>query len=447
MFSKKILLLGAGRSTGSLISYLSNFLVERNWQLIVGDFNIELAQKKTKGLKNCSSISIDITQKEDLYKNINSSDLVISMIPANMHSPVAEACIELKKPFFTASYVSKEISALHEKAKDNNVLILMEMGLDPGIDHMSAMHEIDDIKKNKGTINLFKSFTGGLIAPESDDNPWNYKFTWNPRNVILAGQDTVKFIRNGKYKYITYHNLFKRLEPVYIDGFEEFEGYANRDSLKYRDLYNLKNIPTLFRGTLRRKGFCEAWDVFVQLGMTEDNYTIDCSDMTYREFINSYLVYDEEKSVEEKTTNFFKFKQNDPTIKKLKWIGIFSSDKINLKEATPAQVLQKLLESKWQLKHDDKDMVVMQHQFEYSIGSDVFFKTSSLVIKGENAEQTSMAKSVGLPLGIAAKLYLDNKIQLTGINIPTIPELYSPILEELKHFGISFNTKLHPANN
>ena len=446
MTEKHILLLGAGRSTGSIISYLSNHLTENRWFLTVADVSIEQAQQKISNTPNCTAAQIDITNTTDLQSFISKADIVISMIPAHMHYPVAVECVEQGKSFFTASYVSPEISKLNTKAKEKGLLLLMETGLDPGIDHMSAMQEIDLIKSEGGEITLFKSFTGGLVAPESDDNPWNYKFTWNPKNVILAGQGTVKFIRNGKYKHITYHNLFKRLETIEIDGYDEFEGYANRDSLKYRDIYGLSEIPTLLRGTLRKKGYCSAWDIFVQLGMTDDTYLIDCKNLTYRDFINSYLVYSETKSVEEKLSNFFKTPLTDPIFKKLEWCGILSKNLIPLTEASPADILLELFEDKWTLKANDKDMVVMQHQFEYILNNKKHFKTSSLVIKGENSEHTSMAKTVGLPLGIAVKLHLQNKLNLTGVHIPVLPEIYNPIMEELKNYGINFNTKLNYTN-
>lgn len=446
MTNKNILLIGAGRSTGSIVTYLAPLLTPNNWHLIVADSSLALAKNRANELTNTTAIQIDVFNHIELTSLITSADIVISMIPAHLHIHVAKVCIASNKSFFTASYVSPEIQALDQEAKEKGLLILMESGLDPGIDHMSAMQEIDSIKQQGGQLSLFKSFTGGLIAPECDDNPWNYKFTWNPRNVVLAGQGTVKFIRNGLYKHITYHNLFKRLETVKIDGYDDFEGYANRDSLKYREIYNLKDIPTLFRGTLRRKGFCEAWDIFVQLGMTDDTYTIDCTNLTYRDFINSYLVYSDIKSVEEKLLDFFRLQPNNDILPKLKWLGILDKTPINLKEVTPAQILQQLLEEKWQLKPNDKDMVVMQHQFEYILDNKKHFKTSSLVIKGENASETSMAKTVGLPLAISVKLYLQNKIKLTGVHIPILPELYEPILKELTNFDVVFKHKLDSTN-
>lgn len=436
---KNILLLGAGRSVGSLIQYLKPYALKNEWHLTVGDVSLSQAQEKIKGFTLSKAIVFDVFNQKLLTNEINNADVVISMLPAHLHLPVAKECVDLGKSLFTASYVSKEIQELSEKAKDKGILILMEAGLDPGIDHISAMHEIDLIKEKGGEITLFKSFTGGLVAPESDDNPWNYKFTWNPRNVVLAGQGTVKFVRNGFYKYITYHNLFKRLETVSIDGYGDFEGYANRDSLKYRELYGLENIPTIFRGTLRKKGFCEAWDVFVQLGMTDDSYELEGVDsMTYREFINTYLVYSESKSVEAKLIDFFKLDSNSEVLSKLKWLGVLDNKPIGLQKATPAQILQKLLETKWQLKSSDKDMVVMQHQFEYLLNGELHKKTTSLVVKGEDADHTSMAKTVGLPLGIAVRLYLEGDIKLTGVHIPVVKELYKPILAELEEYGVSF---------
>lgn len=437
--AKHILLLGAGRSVGSLVHYLAPYIEKNNWFLTVGDSSQLLAEEKTKNIVNAKAIEFDVFNTDLLHKEVSQADVVISMLPAQLHIHIANVCVDLKKSLFTASYVSKEIEELHQKAKINGVLILMETGLDPGIDHMSAMHEIDTIKEQGGEIILFKSFTGGLVAPESDDNPWNYKFTWNPRNVVLAGQGTVKFIRNGFYKYITYHNLFKRLETVVVDGYGEFDGYANRDSLKYRELYGLNTIPTIFRGTLRKKGFCEAWDVFVQLGMTDDSYELDgLETMTYRAFLNAFLVYSDTKSIEEKVIDFFKLQPTSAVLAKLKWLGILDETPIGLKKATPAQVLQKLLELKWQLKPEDKDMVVMQHQFEYLLNGELKKKIVSMIIKGEDASHTSMAKTVGLPLGIAVRLFLENKLNLTGVHVPVVKELYKPILKELEEYGVRF---------
>jgi saccharopine dehydrogenase-like NADP-dependent oxidoreductase len=292
-------------------------------------------------------------------------------------------------------------------------------------------------------MTVFKSFTGGLIAPESDDNPWNYKFTWNPRNVVLAGQGgAVQFIRNGYYKFIPYHRLFSRVEEIEIEGYGAFEGYANRNSLGYREVYGLENIPSLYRGTLRRKGYSAAWNVFVQLGMTDDTYTLeDSANMTYRDFINTYLRYEETDTVEKKLCDFLDLDPEGDIMKKLQWVGIFDAVNIGLENATPAQILQKLLESKWELKEDDKDMIAMYHYFEYKQGGENKKLSSSMISIGEDQIYTGMARTVGLPIAIAVKHILTGAMTLTGVHLPTIPEIYNPILDELEELGIFFVEK------
>jgi saccharopine dehydrogenase-like NADP-dependent oxidoreductase len=337
----------------------------------------------------------------------------------------------------TASYVSDEILALDEKAKEKGVLLLNEIGLDPGIDHLSAKKIIDDIHSKGGEINLFKSFCGGLVAPEYDDNPWNYKFTWNPRNVVLAGQGTAQFIRNNLYKYIPYNTLFKRVDNIEVLNEGKFEAYANRDSLSYRESYNLNEIPTMLRGTLRRPGFSKAWDVFVQLGMTDDSFELsNVSTMTCREFINSFLEYDIVQSVESKVQDYLSLDKE--VMDKLIWLGLFENKKIGLDRGTPAQVLQHILESKWSLKADDKDMIVMQHLFEYTLGGKDHKLKSSLVLRGKDQTNTAMSMTVGLPVAIAAELILTDKINMSGVKIPIDKEIYLPVLEKLKEFGIDF---------
>lgn len=436
---KQIFLIGAGRSSSSLINYLLNHADQCDWELVVGDSSMELGKAKIKNHPRAQAIKFNVFDQTSLDNQVEQADLVISMLPANLHHYVAEACLKYKKSLLTASYVSEEIQKMHDVAKEEGVMILMEAGLDPGIDHMSAKKEIDEIKSQGGKILSFKSFTGGLVAPESDNNPWHYKFTWNPRNVVLAGQGTVKFLRNGHYKYIPYTSLFKRLEAVEVKGYGEFEGYANRNSLKYIDLYELKDVPTIFRGTLRRTGFCDAWNVFVLLGMTDDTYQMEEVDqMTWRDYINSFLVYDKYKSVEDKLAQFLGIPVTHPTMEMMKWLGLFTNESVGLNKGTPAYILQHLLESKWQLNPEDKDMIVMQHQFEYELGGRYKSKVVSMVVKGDNAENTSMAKTVGLPLAIAAKLFLTGKLNQKGVLIPVVKELYAPILSELEEYGVEF---------
>mgnify|MGYP003668509121 CR=1 FL=1 len=441
---KNILLIGAGRSTISLIEYLLENLEREDWSLIVADQNLDFASSKIGNNKRAKAIQFDVTNDSQRETEIKKADIVISMLPAHMHISVAKDCISNKKNMVTASYVSKEMRALEPEAIKNGVTIINEIGVDPGIDHLSAMKVIDEIREAGGEIEEFETFTGGLVAPESDDNPWNYKFTWNPRNVVLAGQGgAVKFIQSGTYKYIPYHKLFRRTEIIEVDGFGKFEGYANRDSLAYREVYDLENVKTMYRGTLRRPGFSRAWNVFVQLGATDDSYTIPNSDdLTFRDFINLFLAYNPTDSVELKLRHYLDMHQDDVALfEKLEWLDIFEPIKIPLKNASPAQILQYILERKWSLKKDDKDMIVMWHKFIYELNGEQKELHSSMVVKGEDSMRTAMAKTVGYPVAIAAKMILKGKINTPGVHIPISKEIYTPVLQELKKYGVVFSEK------
>ena len=443
---KKIVIFGAGRSSTSLIEYLLSIAEEQNLLITLLDYNEELAKSKINNHKFGEAHFIDANNPNERLKFIKESQLVISMLPAHMHLGIVKDAIHEKVHVITPSYVTEEIRSLNADAKNNDVLILNEMGLDPGIDHMSAKKIIDEIENNDGKLTGFESFTGGLVAPESDDNPWNYKFTWNPRNVVLAGQGgAAKFIQEGKYKYIPYNKLFRRTEIIEIEGYGKFEGYANRDSLRYRSVYGLNEIPTMYRGTLRKIGFCRAWNVFVQLGLTDDSYVIEGSEnMTNRDFINSFLAYNPHDSVELKLRHYLGIEQDDYIWEKLVWLGLFEDKKIGLKNATPAQILQKILQNKWSLREEDKDMIVMWHKFNFSQkGVDKEIR-SHMVYIGKDNKFTAMSDTVGLPLGIAAKLLLSGKIKNRGVKLPIEREIYLPVLSELEQLGITFEEKEVP---
>ena len=440
---RKILLIGAGRSTASLIDYLLKHAQQEDWELTVADRSEEMAREKIKDHPHAKALAFDVNNTEEREAFIQDADLVISMLPAHMHGSVATDCVRFKKSMVTASYLSDQMKALDADAKEAGVILMNEIGLDPGIDHLSAMKIIDEIRASGGEMLLFESFTGGLLAPESSNNPWDYKFTWNPRNVVLAGHGgPVKFIQEGKYKYIPYHQLFRRTEFIDIDGYGRFEGYANRDSLKYRSVYGLDAIPTIYRGTLRRPGFCRSWDVFVKLGLTDDSYVLEGSeDMTHREFINAFLAYNPHDSVELKLMHYLKIDQDSEIMEKLRWLGIFENTRVGLKNATPAQILQRILERKWALDEEDKDMIVMFHKFGYSIGGNNEQIESSMVVKGDDHVNTAMAKTVGLPVAIAVRHILNGHISTPGVQLPLSAEIYTPILQELEEYGIRFQEK------
>jgi len=438
---RKILVLGAGKSTSYLLDYFLEKSNAEKLHLTIGDINPDAIPTVIKDHTNCTVMHLDILKDEDRKKAIRSSDIVVSMLPARFHIKVAEDCVTLEKHLVTASYVSKEIKALDEKVKDKGLVFMNEIGLDPGIDHMSAMQIINNVRSQGGKMLLFESFTGGLVAPESDDNLWSYKFTWNPRNVVIAGQGgAAKFIQEGSSKYIPYHKLFRRTEFFEIPGYGKFEGYANRDSLNYREAYGLQNALTLYRGTMRRVGFSKAWNMFVQLGMTDDSYSIENSKgMSYREFTNLFLPYSPTDSVELKLRHYLKIDQDDRKWEMLSELHLFDAQKIiPLENATPAQILQLILEDSWTLDKDDKDMIVMYHKFGYELNGKKFQIDANVVVIGENRTYTAMAKTVGLPVAIATLLILNKQITTPGVQIPITQEVYDPILAELKNYGITF---------
>ena len=444
---RKILIIGAGRSASSLIQYLLNKSDAEDLHITIGDLSLELAQRKTHNHKNATAIALDIFNEQDRKTAIKNSDIVISMLPAHLHIEVAKDCITFKKNMVTASYISNEMQKLDAAVKENGLIFMNEIGLDPGIDHMSAMKIIDEIKDKGGKIILFESFCGGLIAPESDTNLWNYKFTWAPRNVVLAGQGgAAKFIQEGKYKYIPYHKLFRRTEFLEVEGFGRFEGYANRDSLKYQSIYGLDDVLTLYRGTIRKVGFSKAWNMFVQLGMTDDSYILDNSEtMSYRDFVNFYLPYSPTDSVEIKTRMSLGIEQDDIMWDKLLELDIFNATKIvGLKNATPAQILEKILSDKWTLQPHDKDMIVMYHKFGYELDGNQHQIDSKMVCLGNDQTYTAMAKTVGLPVAMATLQILNGTIKTTGVQLPINKEVYLPILKELEEFGVIFNETAMP---
>ncbi|MFY0605160.1 MAG: saccharopine dehydrogenase NADP-binding domain-containing protein [Cyclobacteriaceae bacterium] len=437
---KNILILGAGRSSTSMIHYLLENASANSWNITIGEKETSLAQAK---FPTAEIIAFDVFDENQTQAEITKADLIISMLPASMHIHVAKVCASIGRDMLTASYVSEEIKALSDQFAEKGKQCIMELGLDPGLDHMSAMKVLDRIKEQGHELTAFETFTGGLLAEDKvTNNPWQYKFTWNPRNVVLAGTGNVKFLQESRYKYIPYHRLFNRTEVIHIPEYGYFEGYANRDSLKYLDQYQLRGIKTLYRGTLRRTGFCKAWNVFVQLGATDDSYKMDqVGEMTHRQFINSFLRYNPHDSVELKLAHYMNIGVDSEEMYKLKWLDLFSDELVGLDEGSPAQVLEHILKKKWTLSPEDKDMIVMWHKFNYIDNGKPKEIQSHMVAIGDDSVNTAMSKTVGLPLAIAAKMVLLGKIKTEGVHIPTKKEIYEPILEELQSLGFIFSER------
>jgi saccharopine dehydrogenase-like NADP-dependent oxidoreductase len=438
-----ILIIGAGRSSTALIKYVLEQANTYNWFVTIADADHEAAAKKVAGHPHGRATWLDATKVNDRRELIHRADVVVSLLPAHLHLEVAQDCLKLKKHLITASYISKQMYALGDEARERALIFMGEMGLDPGIDHMSGKQKIDQIKAKGGRLKSFRSYTGGLVAPESDDNPWHYKFSWNPRNVVSAGQGTAQYLEDGKLRYVPYNRIFAQTRTIEVPNMGEYEVYVNRDSLLYRELYDLGPIPNLLRGTIRHKGFSKAWDALVKIGLTDASFPIlDSEEITYHELLDAYVANSAPgNSVKEKVANLIGETVDSETIKKLDWLGLFSKKKIRMRSATPALILENLLLEKWKLKDGEKDMVIMQHELEYELGRKNYKLTSTMVMHGDDSYSTAMSKLVGLPIGIFVKHVMLGNINSIGVNIPVMKEVYDPVLEELKDYGVIFHEK------
>ena len=434
---KTILLFGAGKSATSLISYLGKYCAENEWQLIVCDTNIELAASKTKDIVSAKAVSIDVSNEKDRGNLIAQSDIVISMLPPALHFLVAEGCVLYSKNLLTASYIDEKIKLLADEIETKGLIFLGEMGLDPGIDHMSAMRLIHSIINKGGKISSFKSHCGGLVAPESDDNPWHYKITWNPANVVMAGSSGAVYRNEGHPVEIPYKEIFNdEKNTVAVPGLFPLAWYANRDSLSYLDIYRLDDVDTFMRTTLRYPSFCRGWNKIVKLGLTSIH---DYEEIKKSKTIAEWFNLKKEKFASQKGNYVSENEFFDAEfLEQIDFLSMRSSATIPLEVSNSASLLQYLLERHLVMKPNDKDMIVMLHEIEYLIEGKKYVTRSCLIVKGEDSIHTAMAKTVGLPLGIATKLILQNKIQLSGLHIPVIPEIYEPVLEELELNGIRF---------
>ncbi len=494
---KHILLFGAGKSATVLIDYLKKVAVEYTWQVTVVDGNQDVLNEKIGGHSMLTGKVIDVNNEPDRNECIKHSDIVISLLPPALHYKVATSCVAHKKNLLTASYIDESIRKLEPQVEENGLLFLCEMGLDPGIDHMSAMHLIGRIKAMGGTITSFKSHCGGLVAPESDDNPWHYKISWNPRNVVMAGKDGATFKEENIIKTIGYKDLFNTSNIIEIPGQVIWAWYPNRDSLSYIPLYKLEEARTFIRTTLRHPEFCFGWKNMVDLNLTSEKVEYNTDGMTIAEFfrihfdqhnfsewltlmLTTRLSYAKDlmdnlmnlieaedelqkeglsqeepimlvnekgeldtmevEDVKDKAAAAVAIKMHEAnlSLKQLFFLGLDSNEMINKGMCSAAQVLQHILEHRLELKSDDKDMVVMAHEIEYTLGGQTSKVISSLEVKGEDNRHTAMAKTVGLPLGIAATLILKGEITETGLHIPITPAFYEPVLSELEKHGITF---------
>lgn len=439
---KTILVFGAGKSATVLINYLKTAVSEKNWKLIVADANAEQARAKLRNAPNTEAIEVNVTDADERRMLIESSDIVISLLPPFLHIHVVKDCVAVGRNLLNASYVDDAIRNLEAEIRSKELLFLCEMGLDPGIDHMSAMQLFDEIRETGGSITSFKSHCGGLVAPESDDNPWHYKISWNPRNIVMAGHAGAAYKENGQLVQKTYNEVFEKCKEIVVDKLPAFAWYPNRDSLSYMPLYGLENTTTFIRTTLRYADFCKGWDVVVDLDLpNEHDHSLVSKCKTYNDWFSAKLhqVEGRELSLRMYLELYVKEADHDIILEQFAFLELDSNEILPANTKCSADILQSKVEQKLALQPNDKDMIVMLHEIGYELNGEIKTINSSLVVKGEDSLRTAMAKTVGLPLGIAAKLILEEKIKLKGLHIPTRKEIYEPVLEELKQHGIVFH--------
>jgi len=439
-----ILVFGAGKSSSYLIKYLLDCSLKQFWQVTVADSNLNAALAKIGDHSFGRAVQLDIHEDLLRKRQIGQADLVISLLPPSLHFIVAKDCIELRKNLITASYLSEEIKSLHIDARNAGLLFMNEIGLDPGIDHMSAMKIIDEIERLGADISSFKSYCGGLVAPESDNNPWHYKISWNARNILNAGKSGAHVMDNGIEKKFDYSDLFNQYELIKVPGLGNLAAYANRDSLNYRNYYGLEQVKTMLRATFRYEEFCLGWNTIIQLGLTTEDMKFTDAGLTYYDWFMYVTKAVEGNNPSDKIRNITP-KEKDLVINLIDWLGLFNNDKINLAgEMSSADVLLQRMEEKWKIEDYDKDMVVMRHEFDYARKNIETRLSSTLIVKGEDKTYTAMAKTVGLPMAIFAKLLLTGKIKnLVGVQIPIMKEVYKPVLKELATFGIEFSEEYY----
>ncbi len=425
---KHILLFGAGKSATVLIDYLKVISAARQWRVTVADADLAATSEKIGEHAWVKPVKATIADDALRGELVNSADVVISLLPASLHYSVALDCIRFRKHLLTASYVDKDLAGKASEINKLDVLFLCEMGLDPGIDHMSAMQLIHRIQAEGGRVNSFLSHCGGLVAPESDDNPWHYKISWNPRNIVLAGKAGATFSENAVTRTLNYETLFQNCNEVMIDGIGSLAYYPNRDSLSYMPVYGLQDAGTFIRTTLRHPAFCSGWKMIVDLGMTDENNAWETDSLSIGAFIKAH--FDRKK--------ISRTLDSGPLQEQFISLGMNDDTLINKGQASSADVLQWIIEKKWALRKDDRDMIVMLHEIVYELNGEMANVKSQLVVKGEDNLRTAMAKTVGMPLGIAATLLLDGKITERGLHTPTVPGIYEPVLQMLAQHGIVF---------
>jgi len=440
---KKVLLLGAGRVARPLAEYLTGL----SWvELRVGSLYPEEGKRLLEGLGRGSSFVLDARDEAALARAVEGADLVVSLLPASEHPRVARVCLEKGRHLATASYAGKEMRALDGEARRKGLVLLNECGLDPGLDHMSAVRMIRRIHGEGGRVLAFRSFCGGLPAPEANTNPIGYKLSWSPEGVLAAAVRPARFLEGGKVREVEGRDLFLHCRPVTVPGLGTFEGYPNGDSLPYRDAYGIGEAGDLLRGTLRNPGHCEAWSAWVRMGLLDGERIFDLSGLTWAGFSRAlgegHPGEDPRKALAGKAG----VEEDHPALRNLEWLGFFREDPLPVERASARELLARRMGELCRFQQGERDMVVLQHEFRVSRpGGKEGLCSSRLVAFGEPGGDTAMARTVALPLAVAVKLLLSGEVALKGLVLPVEPLLYEPVLKELEEVGIRFQEEWGPA--
>ena len=438
---KNILVLGAGFVTRPLVAYL---LDQPDTRLTMATRTVDKARKVIGDRPNGRAVEVNVDNRDALEQVIKPADIVISLLPWTYHLEVAKLCLAHKKHLVTTSYVKPEMAALDREAKDAGLLFLNEIGVDPGIDHMAAMQVIDGVKSDGGEIASFYSYCGGLPSRPSNDNPFGYKFSWSPAGVLLAAMNDGQYLKDGEIVKITGEGLFEHYWLIDIPGAGTFEAYVNRDALPYMDIYGIGSARSMYRGTLRNISHCESWNYFKKIGLLNRERTFDFTATSPRK-VMAALAGGDGKDVASDLARFLKIPPYSVAIKKLAWLGLLDDVKLPLKTATPFDMFAHVLEKKLVYKPGETDLLVQHHEFvaQYPGGKKEKI-TSTMVDTGIPGGDTSMSRTVGLPAAIGTRMMMENKIRLTGVHRPVVPEIYRPVLAELSEMGIRLNERRGP---
>ncbi len=435
----EVLVLGAGSVAPPVIDY---FLKEPGIEVILADQYRTRADKLIEGHPSGKAVCLDIQEDKDLQAAVSSADIVISLLPYTFHSRIAAACLTHKKNLLTASYVSEELKSLDREVKEAGLFFLNEIGLDPGLDHMEAKRIIDRVQKNEGEVEAFLSFCGGLPAPDANDNPFGYKFSWSPRGVLLAGKNNADYLLDGRKMHIPANRLFKQTMRIPVENIGELEGYPNRNSLSYINLYGIPNVKTMLRGTLRYPGWCEFMDLAQSSGLLNEN-EMDWVGFSHQEFLRLVTGIGAAGDIRAAIASEFNIKPDSFFIHCLEYLDLFSKKTLPLRKGSPLDIMVHLMEDKLKYKARERDMITLKHSFSVSYPDGSREKiTSTLLDFGIPGGSTAMARTVGLPVAAAAKLILEGSIRKTGVHIPVTPDIYLPLLKEMEQEGISFKEKI-----